>query len=237
MMARGMLIEVDHFPQWSYRRAYEILEENDYPAVASHGRVWDGRPYTLGGSAAIGLGRCQDPNNPGSTLRGLADRVALIESLGGYPGAGFGFDLNGFAGAPGGRFAEGACSIAQPNPITYPFSSYAGDVEFTAPVVGNRAIDFNYEGMVHVGLLPELLQDARADAGNDAALEPLFRSAEAYVRMWEKAERRAAEMQEASSIKKELASVAGDYPVQAAILEDALHHDDWAGPTGSGTGP
>ena len=195
MMARGMIIEVDHFPSWSYRRAYELLEEYDYPAAATHGRVWDGRPYTLGGIATIGLGRCQDPDDPGSTVRGLTDRVALIESLGGYPGAGFGFDLNGFAGAPGGRFAAGACAKEQPNPIAYPFSSYAGDVEFTAPFLGNRAVDFNTEGLVDIGLLPELIQDVRADAG-DAALEPLFRSAEAYLRMWEKAEQRAAELRD-----------------------------------------
>jgi len=33
-------------------------------------------------------------------------------------------------------------------------------------------------------------------------------------------------------IREELAAAAGRYPVQAAILEDALHHDDWAWPAG-----
>lgn len=195
MMARGMLIEVDHLPSWSYRRAYEMLEANGYPAVASHGRVWGNRPFVLGGVASSGIGRCQDSDNPGSTLNGIANRAALIESVGGYPGVPLGFDLNGFAGAPGGRFAEGACGKVQSNPVTYPFMSYAGDVEFTAPFVGNRAIDFNTEGLVHIGMLPEILQDARLDAGgDDTALEPLFRSAEAYIRMWEKAEERAVQI-------------------------------------------
>ena len=192
LMARGMIIEIDHFPQWPYRRAYEILEENDYPGAGTHGRHWSGRLFAGGGVSNFGLGRCQDPDNPGATLNGLADRVALIESKGQYPGVPFGFDFNGIAGAPGPRFAEGACGKEQPNPMEYPFTSYAGDVEFTAPYVGNRAIDFDQEGMVHIGLLPELLQDARADALDDADLEPLFRSAEAYVRMWEKAEARGA---------------------------------------------
>ncbi len=194
LMARGMIIELDHFPQWSYRRAYEILEANDYPGAGTHGRHWNGRLFATGGVATFGLGRCQDPDNPGSTLQGLADRVALIESKGQYPGVSFGFDFNGIAGAPGPRFAEGACGKEQPNPMAYPFTSYAGDVEFTAPFVGNRAIDFDQEGMVHVGLLPELIQDARADAVDDSQLEPLFRSAEAYIRMWEKAEARGAEI-------------------------------------------
>ena len=35
--------------------------------------------------------------------------------------------------------------------------------------------------MLHIGLLPELIEDARRDGVTDAYLEPLFRSAEAYV--------------------------------------------------------
>ena len=126
-------------------------------------------------------------SDPGGTVRGVLERAALKESKGAYPAEGFGFDFNGFAGAPGPRFREGACSIPQQNPITYPFTSYAGDVEFTAPYLGNRPVDFNQEGMIHIGLLPELIQDARTDAADDTKLEPLFRAAEAYVRMWEKA--------------------------------------------------
>ena len=192
LMDRGMIIEVDHLPMWSYRRAYELLEASDYPAAGSHGRNGDGRIYALGGISRVGLGRCQDPADPGSTVRGVLDEVALIEANGGYPGTPFGFDLNGFAGADGARFAEGACAVAQEDPVTYPFTSYAGDVTFTAPQLGNRAVDFNAEGMIHVGMLPELLEDARHDAVSDADLEPIFRSAEAWIRMWEKAETRAA---------------------------------------------
>ena len=192
MMARGMIIELDHLPMWSYRRAFEILEAQDYPAAGTHGRDWDGRIYALGGISTVGLGRCQDPADPGSTVRGIVSEAALIEENGGYPGTPFGFDLNGFAGAPGPRFAEGACGITQEDPVTYPFVSMAGDVTFTEPWVGQRRIDFNQEGMVHIGLLPELIEDARHDGDSDADLEPLFRSAEAWIRMWERAEERAA---------------------------------------------
>lgn len=61
-------------------------------------------------------------------------------------------------------------------------------------IVGNRVLDFNTEGFVHIGLVAEMIQDVRGDGVTDAELEPLFRSAEAYVRMWEKAERRSAEI-------------------------------------------
>ena len=130
----------------------------------------------------------------GSTLDGLRGRLAQIEAAGGYPAEGFGFDLNGFAGAPGPRFPDGACSQPQQDPVTYPFRSYADDAEFTQPFVGNRMIDFNTEGFVHIGMLPELLEDTRGDAESDLDLEPLFRSAEGYIRMWERAEARAAQL-------------------------------------------
>jgi hypothetical protein len=118
----------------------------------------------------------------------IKSRVELIESMGGYPAPGFGFDLNGFAGAPGPRFGERSeCTTPQTDPVSYPFASYRGDVTFTEPRLGNRTLDFNTEGLVHIGLLPELIEDARRTGASDQDLEPLFRSAEGYLRMWERA--------------------------------------------------
>jgi hypothetical protein len=149
--------------------------------------------YQLGGVSAIGLGRCSDPARPGSMGDELRNRIALITANGGYPAEGFAFDFNGFAGAPRPRFGpDSTCSTPQSRPITYPFTSYAGDVTFTQPQLGERTVDFNTEGMLHVGLLPELIEDARRDGVTDTELEPLFRSAEAYLRMWERAEARGA---------------------------------------------
>ena len=194
MMKRGMIIEVDHLPQRSYVRAFEILEANDYPAAGTHGRNNDGRLYALGGVSKSGFGRCRNPAQPGTVDDGFQARIQLIEAMGGYPAEGFGLDLNGFAGAPGPRFGpESGCSD-QTDPLTYPFQSYGGDVTFHQPTLGNRTIDFNTEGLAHIGLLPDLIEDVRRDGVSDEALEPLFKSAEAYIRMWEKAERRAAEM-------------------------------------------
>lgn len=190
MMERGMIIEVDHLPQHSYVRAYEMLEAADYPASGSHGRNYDGKLYELGGVSTTGFGTCRAEGTPGSTVQGFKDKIQFIADHGGYPAEGFGFDLNGFAGARGPRFGDGVCSSPQTDPVTYPFQSFADDVEFTQPVIGNRELDFNTEGLVHIGLLPELLEDARRDAVSEADLEPLFRSAEGYIRMWEKSEAR-----------------------------------------------
>ncbi len=195
MMKRGMIVEIDHLPQWSYVGAFDILNANGYPASATHGSDYNGRIYENGGISKTNLGRCADPSNPGAMADSIRNRAAAIAAAGGYPAPGFGFDLNGFAGAPGPRFGDrSGCSTPQSDPVTYPFLSYAGDVTFTEPRVGNRVLDFNTEGLVHIGLLPELIEDARRTGVTDADLEPLFRSAEGWIRMWEKAEARAAAM-------------------------------------------
>ena len=191
LMVRGMIVEVDHLPRRSYVRAYEILADNDYPAAGTHGNTNDGIVYELGGVSKIDLGRCSAPDRPGAMGDGLRGRIQLIADHGGYPAEGLGFDFNGFAGGPRPRFGEHSpCTTPQANGITYPFHSYRGDVTFTEPYLGERAVDFDAEGMLHIGLLPELIEDARRDGVTDDDLEPLFRSAEAYLRMWEKAEAR-----------------------------------------------
>jgi hypothetical protein len=197
MMQRGMIVEIDHLPRRSYQEAFARLAANDYPAAGTHGNSYDGQVFDHGGISKFHVRQCRDPKTPGAMLASLAANLAERAARGAYPAEGFGLDLNGFAGAHGPRFADGACPTPQEEPVTYPFSSYAGDVTFTEPFIGNRRLDFNTEGLVHVGLLPELLQDARADAASDADLEPLFRSAEGYLRMWEAAEARGAALRSA----------------------------------------
>lgn len=193
MMKRGMIIEVDHLPQRAAERAYELLAENDYPGAATHGNNNEGRIYAVGGVSNSGLGRCADPDDPKAMIQRLHDRVALKVEQGGYPAEGFAFDLNGLAAGPRPRFGDDSnCAQPQAKPIDYPFMSMDGAVTFTAPQAGERAIDFNTEGMVHIGLLPELIEDVRRNGVTDEDLEPLFRSAESYLRMWEKAEARGA---------------------------------------------
>ncbi len=192
MMKRGMVIEVDHMPRKSYKRAYEMLVENDYPAMGTHGRNNNGLLYELGGMSKSNLGRCRSKDRPASMDDGFQQRIQLMRDKGAFPAEGFGFDLNGFAGASGPRFgANSDCADPQTDEgITYPFKSYAGDVTLQQPVVGDRTLDFNTEGMVHLGLVAELIEDVRRDGVTDEELEPLFKSAEGYLRMWEKSERR-----------------------------------------------
>ena len=188
LMQRGMLIDVAHLPQHALERAYEMLEANDYPATKTHGNSNDGRIYRIGGMKGTSLGRCSDGTS-GSMGDGLASDVAERAANGAYASEALAFDLNGFAHGPRPRFGDDSgCNELQSNPITYPFTSYDGAVTFEQPRLGKREVDFNTEGMQHIGLLPELIEDVRRDGVTDDQLEPLFRSAEAYIRMWERAE-------------------------------------------------
>lgn len=194
VMEKGMVLEIDHFPRQSYKRVFEMLEANDYPAAGTHGLDNNGKLYALGGVSKSDFGRCRAADTVATVDDGYQAKLQRIIDNGGFPALGFGFDLNGFAGAAGPRFGEkSVCgSTPQTDPLTYPFTSYAGDVTFFQPAVGQRSIDFNTEGLVHIGMLPELIEEIRGDGIDDAALEPLFKSAEGYIRMWEKAEQRGA---------------------------------------------
>jgi hypothetical protein len=57
-------------------------------------------------------------------------------------------------------------------------------------VQGQRDFDVNIDGVAHYGLLPDFLQDVKNSGLTLEQLGPLFRSAEDYVQMWEKCERR-----------------------------------------------
>ena len=123
---------------------------------------------------------------------------------------GIGSDFNGLAGAPGPRFGNNACrNDRSPSPqtggVAYPFSIFApagvNAGHLGAPNSPDRIVrdnpfatphsapwDYNLDGVAHVGFLPDFIQDLRTIGMSDAQITPLFRSAEAYIRMWERAE-------------------------------------------------
>jgi microsomal dipeptidase-like Zn-dependent dipeptidase len=84
------------------------------------------------------------------------------------------------------RFGEHACEgyKRQPQQLRV---AYSGSRALKPYKLGPRAFDFNEDGLAHYGLLPDLFQDLKNLGDNDARL--LFRSAEGYLRLWEKSER------------------------------------------------
>lgn len=158
----------------------------------ARGHLKNGELYALGGISDIGFGRCRAGDETAAMDDAFQQRIALKKEMGAYPSEGFAFDLNGFSSYPKPRFGpRGTCSEPQTDEgITYPFTSFAGDITFNQPMLANRMVDFNTEGMVHLGLVVEVIEEVRRDGVSDEELEPLFRSAESYIRMWEKSEER-----------------------------------------------
>lgn len=124
-----------------------------------------------------------------------------IRQMGTAGGVGFGTDFNGLAGQIGPRFGKLACGgdyadprtgdsqrAAQVERIKYDGSTIVNGRVLTLNHAGNRDFDFNFEGLAHYGLIPDLIADLQmvGVATNDLAV--LFRSAGAYVNMWQHAE-------------------------------------------------
>ena len=106
-----------------------------------------------------------------------------------------GSDFDGMAGHFGPRFGSAACGgdaversaqLRANEMLQYPFEIEPFGT-FDQQVSGLKAFDYNVDGLAHVGLLPDFVADLAVVGGGPAQLDPLMRSAEAYLRMWERA--------------------------------------------------
>lgn len=107
-----------------------------------------------------------------------------------------GSDFNGAAGHVGPRFGSDGCGgsgrersaqVRESQRLGYPFSLPEFG-SFDRAITGHKVFDFNVDGLAHVGLLPDLVADLKVVGLSDADLDPLFRSAEAYLDVWARAE-------------------------------------------------
>jgi microsomal dipeptidase-like Zn-dependent dipeptidase len=181
MIAHHMLIEVDHLSEYARDTVLAIAERARYPLISSHngtGGTWTAaelvRLYRLGGFAAVTP--AQAPTLASKIIAMSAHRDPRR-----YLGVGIGTDTGGFASLPAPR------PDALQHPLRYPFKSYDGRVTFVREQAGTRTFDLNRDGVAHYGLMADLLADMRSAPGGSRALSLLFRSAEAYLEMWERA--------------------------------------------------
>ena len=180
MRSEGMLIEADHLSQRSKRAVLDFARAAGYPVVSGHtdtGGEWT--PAQLRLLYRLGSLASATPE----TAPGLAAKVLRLRrgSARRRPAVALGTDTGGLAALPGPRRGSGV------RPLAYPFRSYDGRLRFTRQRTGRRAFDLNADGVAHYGLFADLLADVRRQPGGGRAMATLFRSAEAYVRMWERA--------------------------------------------------
>ena len=187
LVKRGMLVDVDHMSRRAADAAISYLASRGYPMISSHD--WLGSETLLNDlTDANGfLGRFARGGRDQwiDRLTGIAERYDNEPFMGG----GIASDVNGIAHLPkdpreGAEISEGK--------IDYPVLSYDGRVEFDKQVTGDRVFSlYDGRGVAHYGLYPDYIADAQRFGGPDAekGLDIFFRSAEAWLRMWERAER------------------------------------------------
>jgi hypothetical protein len=100
---------------------------------------------------------------------------ALRDELG-KTGFGYGLDANGLHALPAPRTGS---------TVTYPLPTGQDRAS-----TGQRTWDYNVDGVAHVGLVPDWIEDMRAIAG-DGFMQDMAAGAEAYLQTWEAAMARA----------------------------------------------
>lgn len=180
MIARNMIVELDHMSVKAADAALKILEENHYPgAISSHSWMDTGYNQRLQRVGGMITAITADHNGFLPEWRGVRATAD--------PGRPFGFgyanDMNGLHfGLP----RAGADPV-----ISYPFRSFDGAATVSKQVWGQRTWDFMKDGMAHEGLTPDWLESLRIAAGPDGGqfVADMTGGVEAYLRMWEQTTR------------------------------------------------
>ena len=181
LIDKGMILEIDHLSYNTLMETLDVLEQRQYSGfISSHGWLENGediraRIFRLGG---IMTPFNSTPTNISNHIKSYRPEMQQYEHA---IGIGIGSDVQGVTSQ-----AKGDDGFS----ISYPFTSVDGMVTFTEPATGNRAFNFNEEGIAHYGLLAEWVENLRqVDARDQANVMDIFmNSAEAYLQMWERAE-------------------------------------------------
>lgn len=177
MMRLGMLIDIDHMSQATANSTIGLAEEvpGGYPLSSGHNRYRTSgrsenartddqirRITSLGGMFGVG--------SAGLRADEFVRELEQIASRTGYRNVGLGTDLNGLVKGPRPR----------PGAIVY-------NASYPRSRTGTRVWDYNLDGVAHYGLLNEFVKDV-SDLGGERIEDTLWRSAEDFASMWERAE-------------------------------------------------
>ena len=117
----------------------------------------------------------------------------------------------------------GPCFAAGTRPmVTYPITRTSPSASVrtldkaTTPWDGRRdrpGYDISYDGVPHIGMIPDFVEEMRVLGLTDAELQPLWHGAEAYIRAWEAAEawRSGFDVEAKSSVRQQCEAHRADY--------------------------
>ena len=181
LIAKHMLIDVDHLSEYARQR---VLRSR--PSTTTRWSRATPTPAVCGRRASCGActgSAGSRPPGPPRRLRSRrrSTRLRDYRSRSHFFGVPLGTDTGGFSELPAPR------SDAAQHPLAYPFTSYDGTVTFDRQVSGERTFDLNTDGVAHYGLFADLIADVQRTPGSERPMRYLFRGAEAYLQMWERA--------------------------------------------------
>lgn len=192
MMDKGMIIDLDHLELKMKSEVIDMARPRSYPLTSTHG-----------GHGGISMAQARDIFRLGGLIydykgngKGYAAAFKKARAAHAASGSshlfafGFGADTNGMGAQADPRGGDA-------RPVSYPFTLFKGaqwGSEFNGikPVVfdkqrsGERVYDTDRDGQAHYGLVADWVEEVRIEGGGEA-LTALYRSAEVYLQMWERA--------------------------------------------------
>jgi microsomal dipeptidase-like Zn-dependent dipeptidase len=186
VMARGMIIHIDHMGVKTAQAVLDMADAARYPGMTSvhtwSDRAMVDRVLALGGFVASYAYAAHDAGNgePDFLTEWRANRALPHGSA--ITGYGFGSDVNGLAPQAPPRLDAPA------SPLTYPFTA-PNNTTVSKQLFGSRTFDLNTDGVAQYGLYADWTTDLIRVAGSDGTelKKDLMNGAEAYTQMWEKA--------------------------------------------------
>ena len=173
MAKQHMIIQTDHMSSKTADAAIAIAARQHYAGVVSAHCC--SSPQLFQRIYATG-GYVNPPVGPGTAFVGKWKADKAVRTRRYSFGFGWGSDMNGLADQPG----------PTAPPIKYPFKSFDGHVKFSREKWGVRTFDYNKEGLANYGLYADWLEQVRRSGGR-ATLTDMFRGAESFLEMWERA--------------------------------------------------
>jgi microsomal dipeptidase-like Zn-dependent dipeptidase len=202
MIDRKFIIDTDHMSRLMVDDVLTMARThtpNKYPLISSHTSFFDLDELKTEFSVSDaefamfkeigGMVSAPKPVGCGGTRGYAAKYLHAVEQMkkndaDTFAAVAFSTDFNGFSGETPPRFGNAGCA-ADPGPaLTYPFTGPFGG-QFHKQATGDKTFDFNTSGLAHVGLIPDFFADLKTVGVTDAQLDPLYNSAESYIRMWE----------------------------------------------------
>lgn len=201
IMAKGMLIDIDHLSLKMKSQVINIAKKYHYPLISTHGG--QGGISNKQAKIIYKLGGLIYPmSHDADTRAAIVEKLRKLhaQAMAALEGdeqtmfaVGYGADTNGLATQPAPR-PDGADQY-----VTYPFQLFRGPAwgsqfDRVNPIIfrqsgvpeGNRFFSLKEEGVAHYGMFADWVKSV-AIVGGEKAIDTLYRSAEAFLRTWERA--------------------------------------------------